>query len=206
VCNSAVRDLGLIETLQPTAICFADPVFHFGPSAYAAAFRADLARALDICDALVVVPEYYTGLLLAHMPQVRERLVSLDDTARDWCWPNETRAQVRMSGNVLTYLMLPVAFALVDEVDVGGCDGRAAAQNYFWRHNPTIQYSEQLMRDCFAAHPAFFRTTNYENYYNRHLRYLDEFLAVGEAHGKQVRGVTRSHIPALLQRGAPSFD
>ena len=63
-----------------------------------------------------------------------------------------------MSGNVFTFLMLPVAFALVDEVDVGGCDGRATTENYFWKHNPAIQYSDDLMRDAFAAHPAFFRT------------------------------------------------
>jgi hypothetical protein len=206
VCNSAVRNLKLIEELQPTAICFADPVFHFGPSRYAAAFRADLRRALSVCDALVVIPEYYGGLLLAHMPELADRLVCLDDTATDWCWPSMARAQVRMSGNVLTYLMLPVAFALVDEVDVGGCDGRVASERYFWRHNPTIQYSDELMRDCFAAHPAFFRTTNYEDYYDRHLRYLDEFLATGEAAGKRVHGVTRSHIPALVRRGAPTFD
>ncbi len=206
VCNSAVRDLTLIKTLQPDAICFADPVFHFGPSRYAAAFRADLRKSIDVCDALVVIPAYYAGLLLAHMPEISDRLVSLDDTALDWCWPSEFRAQVRQSGNVLTYLMLPVAFALVDQVDVGGCDGRATSENYFWKHNPTIQYSDELMRDCFAAHPAFFRTTNYDNYYDRHLRYLDEFLAVGEAAGKYVRGVTRSHIPALLARGAPPFD
>jgi hypothetical protein len=206
VCNSAVRDMDLITTLQPDAICFADPVFHFGPSSYAAAFRDDLRKALAACDALAVVPERYAGLLLAHMPELRDRLVSLDDTADDWLWPSETNARVRMSGNVLTYLMLPVAFALVDEVDVGGCDGRVQTENYFWKHNAQLQYSQELMNDVFAAHPAFFRTRSYADYYDRHLRYLDEFLAVGEAAGKHVHGVTRSHIPALIARGAPTFD
>jgi hypothetical protein len=206
VCNSAVRDMNLITTLRPDAICFADPVFHFGPSSYAAAFRADLRRALAACDALVVIPARYAGLLLAHMPEIGERLVSLDDTGTEWAWPSETNAHVRMSGNVLTYLMLPVAFALVDEVDVGGCDGRVQTESYFWKHNAQLQYSHELMNDVFAAHPAFFRTTSYENYYERHLRYLDEFLAVGEAAGKHVHGVTRSHIPALIARGAPRFD
>jgi hypothetical protein len=206
VCNSAVRDMGLITALQPDAICFADPVFHFGPSRYAAAFRADLRRAAAACDALVVIPARYSGLLLAHMPELRDRLVTLDDTGTEWAWPTETNAKVRMSGNVLTYLMLPVAFALVDEVDVGGCDGLVQSETYFWKHNAQLQYSQELMNDVFAAHPAFFRTTSYTNYYDRHLRYLDEFLAVGEAAGKHVHGVTRSHIPALIARGAPRFD
>ncbi|HVV36782.1 MAG TPA: hypothetical protein VHC63_09295 [Acidimicrobiales bacterium] len=206
VCNSAVRDIDLITKLRPDVICFADPVFHFGPSRYAAAFRADLRGALAVCDALVVIPARYAGLLLAHMPDVRDRLVTLDDTGTEWAWPTETNAKVVMSGNVLTYLMLPVAFALVDEVDVGGCDGRVQTENYFWKHNAQLQYSQELMNDVFAAHPAFFRTTSYTNYYDRHLRYLDEFLAVGEAAGKHVHGVTRSHIPALIARGAPRFD
>jgi hypothetical protein len=206
VCNSAVRDMHLITALAPDAICFADPVFHFGPSRYAAAFRADLRRATATCDALVVIPARYSGLLLAHMPELHDRLVALDDTGTEWTWPTETNAKVRMSGNVLTYLMLPVGFAVVDNVDVGGCDGRVQSENYFWKHNAQLQYSQELMNDVFAAHPAFFRTTSYTNYYDRHLRFLDEFLAVGEASGKLVRGVTRSHIPALIARGAPRFD
>jgi hypothetical protein len=206
LCNSAVRDLTLVTALRPHAICFADPVFHFGPSRYAAAFRADVRRALDACDAHLVLPARYAGLFVAHMPDLAERIVVVDDGAPQWCWLSERNTAVHMSGNVLTYLMLPVAFALADEVDVGGCDGRVASEKYFWKHNPAIQYSGDLMADAFATHPAFFRSRDYGGYYDEHLKHLDDFLAVAEAAGKRVHGVTRSHIPALVARGAPPFS
>jgi hypothetical protein len=206
VCNSAVRDVDLIRALQPNIICFADPVFHFGPSKYAAAFRSDLANALTLTDALVVVTSRYVGPMIAAMPELRDRLVVLDDTAPTWRWPDECNADVKQTGNILTQLMLPVAFALADAVDIAGCDGRVASENYFWKHNKATQYSDELMRDAFAAHPAFFSTRDYGQYYERHVRSLTELLEVAEAAGKKIRGVTSSHIPALVARGAPALS
>ncbi len=205
LCNSAVRDLKLVTTLRPQAICFGDPVFHFGPSTYAAAFRADLRRAIEVCDAAIVLPIRYASLFTAHLPDLADRVVAVDDGAAEWRWITEDRPEVHMSGNVLTYLMLPVALALADHVDIGGCDGRVATERYFWKHNPAIQYGGDLMADAFATHPAFFRSRDYGGYYDEHVAHLEEFLAVAEAAGKTVRGVTRSHIPALVARGAPRF-
>lgn len=202
LCNSAVRNVDLLTRLRPTHVVFADPVFHFGPSSYAAAFRDDLRAALAHGDFQVVVPEHSASLLLAHLPEVGDRLLALP-TGGDWNIPSPADPRVRDSGNILTLFLLPLAFALADHVDVAGCDGRQPVENYFWKHNPGTQYSQQLMDDVFEAHPGFFRHRSYTDYYDRHTAQLEELIRIGEARGKTVRGTTPSWIPALSSRGAP---
>jgi hypothetical protein len=201
ICNSAVRNHRLVERLRPTAITFSDPVFHFGPSRYAAAFRSDVLRALELCDALVVVPEAYASLLAAHCPSIVDRLVALR-LGGPLHVPTQSDPRVCQTGNVLTQLMLPVAFALADRVEVAGCDGRRPTEKYFWQHSPVTQYDDELMRTVFDAHPAFFRHRSYTDYYERHCVQTEELIRLGEGIGKSVRGVAPSWIPALARRGA----
>lgn len=207
-CNSVVRDLDLLRVLQPNVICFMDPVFHYGPSRYSAAFRRDLLRAVKETDALLVTFEMWAGLLLAHHPDLADRLVILRMLKGKpaWHWPTRDRMTVRMTGNVLTNAMLPIAFALTDRIEIAGCDGRRADERYFWHHNARTQYSDELMTSAFDAHPAFFRDRDYGNYYEDHCREFEELLTVGEAAGKRSVGVTPSHIPALRRRGALAID
>lgn len=207
-CNSVVRDLDLLRALRPNVICFIDPVFHYGPSRYAAAFRRDLLRAVAETDALLVTTELWAGLLLTHHPELMDRLIILRMLKGKpaWHWPTPDRMTVRMSGNVLTQSMLPIAFALSDRVEIAGCDGRSSNETYYWRHNARTQYSDELMRSTFDAHPAFFRDQDYADYYDGHCQALEELLAAGEADGKQVVGLTPSHIPALRRRGALAID
>lgn len=205
-CNSVVRDLDLLRALKPNVICFVDPAFHYGPSRYAAAFRRDLLRAVDETDALLVTAELWAGLLLAHHPELVDRLVILRMVKGrpPWHWPKRERMTVRMTANVLTTAMLPIAFALTDRVEIAGCDGRRPDENYFWHHNTRTQYSDDLMNSAFQAHPAFFRDQDYADYYAEHCQQLEELLAAGENAGKQAIAVTPSYIPALSRRGAPA--
>ncbi|MEJ7783664.1 MAG: hypothetical protein WKF96_02600 [Solirubrobacteraceae bacterium] len=204
-CNSAVRDLDLLRALRPNVICFGDPVFHYGPSRYAAAFRRDLLRAVEETDALLVTFELWAGLLLAHFPQLRDRLIVLRvrKGTPPWSWPRPERMEVRMTANILTNAMLPIGFALADQLEIAGCDGRQPTERYFWHHNNRTQYSDELMGTAFATHPAFFRDQDYADYYQAHCQQLEALLSAGEAAGKRVRGVTPSFIPALTRRGAP---
>lgn len=205
VCNSAVRDLDLIRALDPHVIAFYDPVFHFGPSRYAAAFRADLVRALAICDAEVVTVERFAHVLLAHHPEIRSRVTVIGGGPRvPWHWPTPAEPWTRQATNVLVSLLLPVGFTLADTVEVAGCDGRRPSENYFWKHNQQIQYSDELMRTVFTAHPAFFANIDYPSFYARHCAELEEVLALAESEGKRVVPVTPSWIPALASRGASS--
>lgn len=206
-CNSAVKDRELIRELRPTVIAFGDAVFHYGPSKYAAAFRRDLLRALDESDAIVVSTTHWAGMLLANVPQVRDRVAVVSSkTDSAWNIPTARDFRVRHTGNVLTNLLLPTAFALAQHVRVAGCDGRQPQENYFWKHNSRTQYGGDLMATAFQAHPAFFRDRDYGDYYEQHCAELEELLTVGERAGKDIVPTTPSWIPALTRRGAPTFD
>lgn len=204
-CNSAVRDHARIKAFRPNIITFMDPVFHFGPSRYAAAFRRDAVRAAEDVDALVVCGDTFAGPLLGLEPSLRDRLVVLPhQDGGPWRWPTDRNPTLRQAGNVLTGLMLPLALMLADDVSIAGADGRQPNENYYWKHNPALQYSGDLMQTVFDAHPAFFRDRDYEDYYDEHCANLEAFIRLGEAHDKTVRGATSSWVPALRTRGAPT--
>jgi len=200
VCNSAIRDEALMERLRPTHICFGDPVFHFGPSAYAGQFREDLRVVAEKYDSLLVVPGYCAGLLAANLPWASGRLLPLALTSRDWHAPTMQRPEVRVTGNVLTQQMVPLAISLASKVDIGGADGRKPDEKYFWTHSRTHQYSDALMNTVFDAHPAFFRDTDYADYYAEHCSAVEELVQYGETLGCRFTTVTNSYIPALASR------
>jgi len=199
VCNSIVRNTRLLDHLQPAAVCFADEVFHFGPSRYAAAFRSDLLRTVRDHDCFAVTRPEGAALLLRHHPELAERVIAIPPTAPDWTAPTEDDFRVRATGNILTFYMLPLAAALGRTIRIGGSDGRKPDERYFWKHNPTVQY-EGLMRTAFQAHPAFFRDRVYTDYYAEHVRLLGSQLAWLEGRGHTVESVTHTYVPVLLQR------
>ena len=205
-CNSAVRDTELMRELRPDIICFSDPVFHFGPSRYAAEFRRDGVRVATEVDALVVCGHRFAGPLLGLEPSLRDRLVVLPhQDGGPWRWPTDRNPTVRQAGNIMTTLMLPLAFMLADDVSVAGADGRNPTESYFWSHNPRLQYSDEMMGTVFAAHPSFFRFIDYRDYYDDFCRSLEELIGMGERAGKTVTALTPSWIPAFTKRGAPDL-
>jgi hypothetical protein len=200
-CNSAVRDPERLRAFRPTIIAFTDPVFHLGPSRYAAAFRRDLLRAVDICDPLLLCASDWVSPLLNMMPELEERLAVLPSRrGGQWRWPTKRDPTVRPSGSVLTTLMLPVAFMLTDHISVAGVDGRQPSETYFWTHG--LQYSDDLMATVFDAHPAFFRDRDYEAHYEQYCREIEDLVQVAERAGKVVEGAAPSWIPAFRRRGA----
>lgn len=201
-CNSAVRDVERLRAFRPTIITFTDPVFHFGPSRYAAAFRRDLLRAIEISDPLLLCGSDWVSPLLTLMPELESRLVVIPFRAGgQWRWPTRRDPTVRTTASVLTNLMLPVALMLADHVFVAGVDGRQASETYFWKHG--LQYSNELMKTVFDAHPAFFRDRDYEDHYDVYCAEIEEFLQIAEERGKVIEGAAPSWIPAFRKRGAP---
>lgn len=203
VCNSAIKDQELMRRLRPTHICFGDPVFHAGPSAYAGVFREDLRRVVEEYDSVMVVPSYCAPTLAANMPWARGRLLALELVNQDsWGIPSASSLAVRNTGNVLTQQMVPMAVALSSRIDVGGADGRKPDERYFWTHSKQHQYSDDLMQSVFTAHPAFFRDTDYADYYNQHCDAVASQVEHAESLGCTIRAVTTSYIPALAARAA----
>ncbi len=203
LCNSAVRDLNLVRTINPDVIAFYDPVFHYGPSRYASQFRQDLLRSLQECDAEIVTSYELGHILLSHHPEIASRITILAGGPRQrWQIPLDDPATTKQATNVLVSLLIPVAFALADTIQIAGCDGRKATERYFWRHSSQIQYSDKMMKTVFATHPGFFQFVDYSAFYAQHCRELEELLSFGEANGKTIEAITPSWIPALVKRGA----
>jgi hypothetical protein len=201
-CNSAVRDRQRLEDFKPGLIAFTDPVFHFGPSRYAAQFRKDLLAAVDQCDPLLLCGAEWVGPLMNLLPQLKSRLVVIPRRAGgDWRWPTDRDPTTRPTQSVLTNLLLPVAFMLSDHVSVAGVDGRQPTETYFWKHG--LQYSDELMKSVFDAHPAFFRDRDFGDHYDRYCGEIEALVLAGEAAGKTVEGAAPSWIPAFRKRGAP---
>lgn len=200
-CNSAVRDRDRLRAFRPNVIVFTDPVFHFGPSRYAAAFRADLLEAIETHDVLLVCGSDWVSPLLNMHPELAPRLVVVPfKRGGPWRWPTDREPTTRSTGSVLTNLMLPVALMLTDHVSVAGADGRQPSENYFWTHG--LQYSDELMKTVFDAHRAFFRDRLYADHYDVYCREIEDLLQVGERAGKTIVGAAPSWIPAFRRRGA----
>lgn len=204
ICNSAVRNLECLEQFRPTIIACTDPVFHMGPSRYAAAFRRDLTRAVELTGAIVLSGAHAAAPLLGLAPELRERLAVIPNARGGaWRWPSPTDPTVRPATSVMTGLMVPVALMLADHVSIAGADGRQPTETYFWTHSPTLQYPDALMQTVFDAHPAFFRDRDYEDSYDGYCRELEGLCERAEAAGKVVHGAAPSWVPALRRRGAP---
>ena len=203
ICNSAVRNQGWLEAFRPNIIACTDPVFHMGPSRYAAEFRRDLVRAAEMTDAIVLSGSDWAGPLLGLTPELEGRLAVIPyQRGGGWRWPTPENPTVRPTTSVLTGLMLTVAMMLTDDIAIAGADGRQPTENYFWSHSPQLQYSDAMMQTVFDAHPAFFRDRDYEDSYDEYCQELESLCALAEAAGKTVRGAAPSWVPALQRRGA----
>jgi hypothetical protein len=200
-CNSAVRDTDRLRAFRPNIIACTDPVFHFGPSSYAAAFRRDLLRAIDLCDPLLLCGSDWVSPLLNLLPELEDRIVVIPfKRGGPWRWPTKENPTTRSTESVLTNLMIPIALLLTDHLSVAGADGRQPTENYFWTHG--LQYSDELMKTVFDAHPAFFRDRDYEDHYDRYCQGIEDLLQTGERAGKVIVGAAPSWIPAFRKRGA----
>lgn len=201
ICNSIVRNEALLEHLDPDVLTFADPVFHFGPSRYAARFREDAVRAIREYDLVAVVPKRYRGLLVGHHPDLVDHVVGIRSVYDDrFRFPTADRLEVMGTDNIMTKFMLPVASALADRVRIVGADGRKQDESYFWEHSDVGQYDDDLMNTAFETHPAFFRDRVYEDYYEEHVETLTEMIEYGERRGTAYESVTPSYVPCLDER------
>lgn len=201
ICNSIVRNDKLLEYLDPDILTFADPVFHFGPSEYAAQFRDDAVETIREYDCWCVVNTPGDELLRAQFPDIADRVIGIPDHSDldRFHIPSASELFVRSTGNIMTLLMLPVAAAFADQISILGADGREENESYFWEHSSAAQY-EGLMNSAVETHPSFFRDRLYEDYYDQHIERLRELIETQEAEGKSYYSVTPSYIPVLSER------
>jgi len=206
VCNSIVRNDELLAHIKPDVLTFADPVFHFGPSEYAAQFRIDAVRAIKEYDCWCVVNTPGDMLLQAWFPEIADRVIGIPSRSMlsHFHFPKPDELYVRSTGNIMTLFMLPIASALADQIYVFGADGREQNESYFWKHSSMAQY-DGLMNSGVQTQRSFLRDRLYSDYYDQHVERLRELLEFGEAYGKQYASLTPSHVPALHEREAETL-
>jgi len=200
--NSSILNRGLMAHAKPQILVFADPVFHFGVSEYAARFREECLRFLEEHSRTrVVVPMRYYALLKSLWPDCAERVIGMpwkDRGGFNYCI-DEARFFTRATDNILTLLLLPLATTFAKRIKLIGCDGRKLEENdYFWGHGRSVQLHAE-MESVRKSHPAFFEI-DYNDYYTRHCDTLCDFIETAEACGYSFRHCGPSHIPVLARR------
>lgn len=203
VCNSVVMDDALLEYAGARILCFADPLFHFGPSLYSCTFRERMRSVVIERNMWVFIPIKYYQTLIAHVPDIADRVIALPFAKSDDFNLNITESlELKVTANILTYLLLPVAASFAKRVELIGCDGRPLAENqYFWSFNKSTQINDQ-MDNIKDVHPSFFEI-DYNDYYTEHCETLEKLIEAAEASDHEVVSLTPSHIP-VLQRRSPS--
>ena len=200
ICNSTVKNDDFLEYIGgPDILTFADPVFHFSPSEYSAVFRDEVVKVYKKYKPYILVPFNTVGLLLAHYPELKDRIVGIKSLNGEFNFPSPEKLWIKGSANILTLYMLPFASALSNEISIIGADGRDPDEKYFWKHSSSAQFDD-LMQTVFETHPSFFRDRDYKDYYKEHCDFLNDLVEYGESKGKKYNSLTSSYIPALKIR------
>lgn len=200
VCNSVILDEELMQTVKPQILVFADPIFHFGPSQYAGAFRKSLVESAKRHDFVICMPFKYYGLFVSAVPELADRTIGIPFTKdREWNLDLDRDFNLKTTANILTFLMIPLAGTFAKEIGFLGCDGRPLEENtYFWGHNEKTQINDKMV-NIREVHPGFF-AIDYNDYYLEHCNTLEAQLKYAEQHGRKVFSLAFSHIPALKSR------
>ena len=198
-CNSMVVSEDVLRRTKPNVICFGDPVFHFGHSEQAAEFRDALQTYVERENPWVFLPFEFGGwvddLILEN-----DRVIPLGKTRRGrFNIPNDHSPIRRVTGNVLTELMLPVAAAVSSDLHIFGCDGRPPSSDRFWDYGKGV-HDEDRYSTAVDAHPSFFRDRRYVRYYEEHCETLESLLVQLESNDVQITNRSPSQVPALKRR------
>jgi len=205
VCNTIVRDAGLMNQLKPDIIVAADALYHFSDTAHACAFREDLKARMRELDVTFCYPALFEAYVRQEFSEFGERCIPIPtggsadltrDLLKDFRLPD--------MGNILGLMLLPLACNLAKEVMLLGFDGRKPNDSLFWSNSERHSYPslvEQLSRE----YPAF-----YEKYVPRsspmayvqtfHGDTLDLALSTAEQAGWRFVMMAPSTSPALAKR------
>lgn len=206
ICNTMVANDELLERLKPQVVVFTDSAFHFGVSKYCERFADDLVKVVKRFGAYCVTNQVGYALMYTHYPELRKHLIGVP--ALRFGGPKmltPTHFSTRdYKYTILTRLMIPLAAGLAEKIVLLGFDGRKPDEDYFWKHNPTTQYNNE-MQDVWETHKAFFRDTNYSEHYEGHCMVLAKMLDAFEKQGRSFEVLGNSYVPALKKRMPLSF-
>ena len=199
--NSMVLNQELLTALKPRLIVAGDPIFHAGCSRYAAAFRRELAHAMEQSGAWFLCPLRDVRIYQTYLPEaLRERVIGVPfDAKAPQSMDLQQDFRLKPYPNILTLMLLPLAATFARNIHVAGCDGRSLTENSgFWQHDKKAQFNDE-MDNIKQIHSGFF-AIDYNNYYFDHARDLEGVLLSVEEGGVRVVMETPSFLPALNMR------
>ncbi len=198
ICNSLVKNIQFINDIKVDAITIADPVFHFGHSKYAIAFRKDLINRWHENKFYIFLPEVNLPFFLRHYPFLEYHLIGVQNSNKIKKLSNHGEISVFPTENILSYLMLPLGFQLAKNLFLIGFDGKSNKEeaDYFWDHQQEFQYLD-LIADAKIEHPAFFEDRSFVGYYEKHCSTLDLYIQFATEKNIEVQSLTRSFIPCF---------
>ncbi len=203
ICNTITLNKKLLQKVKPDILFFADPLFHYGPSKYAAEFRDSVKQVLDDYPDLFIVSTikyfYMLSTLFSNykdriicIPVEAEGVINLDIDKNDSFF-------VRATDNIFTLLMLPVASAVSEEIYTIGVDGKPLSLNdKFWRYGKNTQNNDSY-DSLKRLHPGFFNL-DYNDFYLKHCDVVGAYINRIEVGGTKVSSLTASYIPGLRRR------
>ena len=130
---------------------------------------------------------------------MEENIIGIDIKNSGINFPTKDSFWVQSSGSIITYMMIPMASVLTNNIYILGADGRDKKESYFWKHNKTVQFHD-LMNTVFETHPSFFRDRDYLSHYDIHVEYLTKMIEFGEKRGIKYFSLSDSFVPALHNR------
>ncbi len=198
ICNSIVKNKDFLNQAKPKYLMFGDPIFHPGPSKYSEKFREDVRFLIEQHNTQIFTlsrdyaiyknvfeKKYLNNFSFVPMKKIKNYN---SDLLKNF--------YIKGTGNILTLLMLPIAFSLYDEIMLAGFDGRKKEENsYYWKHSNKNQY-EDLLEEIKLIHSGYFKKNNlfYDQYYENHTETVNEWVDLSKINNKKITSLTPSNI------------
>lgn len=193
ICNSLVKNINLLDILKPKYVVFSDPIFHAGPSKYAIKFREDLSKVINKYDPFIISNLRNSHIFSFYIKNLNtDKTIFLPDYEVGKLNYNlDKKFFVNSTNNILTLLMLPVAFNNYEKIFFAGFDGKNPKKNdYFWDHDKSVQYESEL-EGIKTMHPNNFER-DYDDYFREHNNELDIWIKKAKEQKKELYNLTES--------------
>ncbi len=199
VCNTIVKNRDLLRHIRPHFIVAADAIYHFGNNQHAFQFREDLARTLSEYNVRFLTQDFYYLLMSAYFPEIIDKVIPLRTNTEGVVLDLKKDLAYTNLPNILNGLLLPLGSTLSDSIFLLGFDGRGPLDTIFWKNSNANAYND-LKATIQAAHPAFFKGIDYDEYARIQSDTADMIMAMGEKMGKKYCCLNKTYIPALAKR------
>jgi len=206
VCNSTVRNPELMDHIRPVFVCAGDAVSHFGVSAYAETFRADLIKVLKERNCYFFTSAAIGYLLIQNHPEVADRVILCEQGLNGLNCELDRMWSLPKFDSTFNIHMLPIASTFSETVYMLGFDGKnpdTSKNEDFWAHSKSAQYHD-LVDTGHLAHPTF-AINRAQATETRYLASVEESFRSGEAAGKTFFSLADSFTPGLRARPAMEF-